>query len=223
MHNYIHAYTVYVQIFEACKFRGCHKSGIFTILFLRITKYPALWFMQVKVCHWNFEDENFVDGHFAMRTSKITSLENLDVYVQYSLVQARVQYIFIRSSYVRMCINSIEFRYSNFNTLYYQVCFVAVIVLWQSTESIIIIFVAFKDSFMAYQWQSIVIHNLNKNFLNLLAMCLCIYHVIVWHNSLYIHAHIHACLHVYVSTIWTKISLLLFSSDCGHLTKYNIC
>ena len=34
--------TVYVQIFEARKFRGCHKSSIFTILFSRITKYPTL-------------------------------------------------------------------------------------------------------------------------------------------------------------------------------------
>ena len=25
--------TIYIQIFEACKFRGCHKSRIFAILF----------------------------------------------------------------------------------------------------------------------------------------------------------------------------------------------
>ena len=40
--------TIYVQIFETCKFQGCHKFSIFTILFLRITKYPPLQLMQVK-------------------------------------------------------------------------------------------------------------------------------------------------------------------------------
>ena len=80
-----HTATVYIQIFKACKFQGCHKSSIFAILFLRITKYPALWFMQVKVCQQNFEDENFTDGQFTAKTSKITSLENLYVCgIQYS-------------------------------------------------------------------------------------------------------------------------------------------
>ena len=35
-------FTVCVQIFEVHKFRGCHKSSIFVILFSRTTKYPAL-------------------------------------------------------------------------------------------------------------------------------------------------------------------------------------
>ena len=35
-------FTVYLQIFEAYKFQGCHKSSIFAILFSRIAKYPAL-------------------------------------------------------------------------------------------------------------------------------------------------------------------------------------
>ena len=73
-------FTICVQIFEACKFRGCHKSSIFAILFSRITKYPALWFMQVKVCPWNFEDKNFADSQFTAKTLKITSLKNLYVY-----------------------------------------------------------------------------------------------------------------------------------------------
>ena len=34
--------TAYVQIFKTCKFRGYHKSSIFVILFLRITKYPLI-------------------------------------------------------------------------------------------------------------------------------------------------------------------------------------
>ena len=72
--------TVYVQILKACKFQGHHKSSIFTILFSMITKYPALWLMQVKACQWNFVDENFVDGQLTAKTSKITSLKNLYVY-----------------------------------------------------------------------------------------------------------------------------------------------
>ena len=70
-------YTVYVQISKARKFRGCHKSSIFTMLFLRITKHLALWFMQIKVRQWNFKDENFADGQFTAKTSKITSFKNL--------------------------------------------------------------------------------------------------------------------------------------------------
>ena len=45
-----------------------------------IFKDHALWFMQVEVHQWNFEDENFVDGQFTAKTSKITSLENLYIY-----------------------------------------------------------------------------------------------------------------------------------------------
>ena len=79
-----------------------------------------------------------------------------------------------------MYITSIESTYSNFSTyitLPDLFCRdeVAVNVLWQSTESITIIFVAFKDSLMAYKWQSTVIHNLNVNLLNLLAMYVLIY------------------------------------------------
>ena len=35
IHFIVHA-TVYIQIFKACKFRGCHKSSIFAILFSSI-------------------------------------------------------------------------------------------------------------------------------------------------------------------------------------------
>ena len=101
---YCEVHTVYVQIFEACKFRGCHKPSIFVILFSRITKYPALWFMQVKVRQWNFKDENFVAGQFTVKTLKITSLENLYVYGSYTdlieLIATYVLYIAIATTWV---------------------------------------------------------------------------------------------------------------------------
>ena len=50
---------IYVQIFEAFKFRGCHKSSIFVIIFLRIIKYPALWLMQAKVLPMKFQGWKF--------------------------------------------------------------------------------------------------------------------------------------------------------------------
>ena len=70
--------TVYVQIFKAYKLWGCHKPSIFVILFLRITKYPALRLMQAKIfCH---KDGNFADSQLTAKTSKIASLENLYIY-----------------------------------------------------------------------------------------------------------------------------------------------
>ena len=66
--------TVYIQIFEACKFQGCHKSSIFANLFLRITKYPALRFMRVKVRQWIFEDEKFADDQFTVKARKFVCI-----------------------------------------------------------------------------------------------------------------------------------------------------
>ena len=67
--------TAYVQIFEACKFRGCHKSWFY--FWGSPSSYPALRLM---LCQWNFEDENFADSQLTMKTSKTTSLKNLYVY-----------------------------------------------------------------------------------------------------------------------------------------------
>ena len=65
------AVYVCVQIFEACKFRGCtNQLSIFAILFSRITKYFTNSFMQVKVRQWNFDDKNSADGQFTAKKSK---------------------------------------------------------------------------------------------------------------------------------------------------------
>ena len=42
--------------------------------------YSALQLMQAKVLPINFEDKNFTDGQLYAKSSKITSLKNLNIY-----------------------------------------------------------------------------------------------------------------------------------------------
>ena len=72
--------TLYVQIFEGCKFRGRPKSRIFAILFSWISCYHTLYFKCITTVLQNFEDLNFVDDKLTAKTAKFTSLENLYVY-----------------------------------------------------------------------------------------------------------------------------------------------
>ena len=102
--HYVHVYiyvrwhTVCIQIFEACKFQGCHKSSIFAILFSRITKYPALVFMQVKVRQWNFEDENFADGQWKPRKLHPSKICTYTVVIWHLLRNLKQLYIMLHES-----------------------------------------------------------------------------------------------------------------------------
>ena len=80
--NYIICNTVYIQIFEGCKFRGRPKSRIFAILFSWISCYHTLYFKCITTVLYNFEDLNFVDDKLTVKTAKFTytSLENLYAY-----------------------------------------------------------------------------------------------------------------------------------------------
>ena len=56
--------TVYVQIFKACKFRGCHKSSIFAIFFwgsrslIYASQSSPMKFQGWKFCRWPVHRKN---------------------------------------------------------------------------------------------------------------------------------------------------------------------
>ena len=74
---YAYVCTVYVQIFEGCKFRGRPKFRIFAILFSWISCYHTC---TSSVLQLFYEDLNFVDDKLTTKTAKFTSFENLYVY-----------------------------------------------------------------------------------------------------------------------------------------------
>ena len=74
--------TVYLQIFEACKFQGRHKFSIFAIIFLRITEYPAFQLMQAKVLSMKFQGWKF-RRWLTAKTSKITYIPRKFVHIRY--------------------------------------------------------------------------------------------------------------------------------------------
>ena len=90
--HYIYIYILYTYKFSrhVAKFWGCHKSSILAILFSRITKYPALWFMQVKVCQWNFKDENFTKA-WKLHPSKICTY-TVYIYIYILAIEQSLQY-----------------------------------------------------------------------------------------------------------------------------------
>ena len=73
------SFTVYMQIFEGCNFRGLLKSRIFTVLF-KNHFYQPLSSVYVAIVLENFKDLVFVDDKLPTKTAKIVSLENLYVY-----------------------------------------------------------------------------------------------------------------------------------------------
>ena len=75
-------HTVYIQIFEGCKFCRRPKSKISAAVcdFFMDLLLSYLVLQVYYDCFINFQDLNFVDDKLPVKTVKFTSLENLHVY-----------------------------------------------------------------------------------------------------------------------------------------------